>query len=537
MKRYTLIYIIAFILFGSNTASAQMSMEDQESAATNIRKLANAYWIILSQYVDSVSSEKITENAITSMLDNLDPHSSYLNKEEVKSSNETLQGNFEGIGISYNMIEDTLTVIETISGGPCEKLGVLPGDKIIYVNDSTIAGVKMPTTNIMKRLRGPKGTRVNIKILRQGKWIPFSIVRDKIPIYSIDAAYMISPNIGYIKINRFAATTYTEMLKAIMKLKSDGMSKLIIDLQSNGGGYMQSAVNIVDEFLPDNKTIVYTEGENTPKEVLRTQNSNGIFEDGKMVILINEYSASASEILSGAIQDWDRALIVGRRSFGKGLVQRPFTLNDGSEIRLTIARYHTPSGRCIQRPYTGGKEAYEKDMKKRYEHGEFVSADSINLPDSLKYSTLLLKRTVYGGGGIMPDVFVAADTTTMSQLDKEIFNNGIPNTVSLSYTDKHRRELELYNNVKTFEKKFDTTNLLKDVESELANKKIAYTAKEWEDSKELVSLRTKALVARNIWGIEAYYQIVNEEDNIVKKAIEILSDENKYEQLLQTNKK
>jgi carboxyl-terminal processing protease len=383
--------IIFILLFGvfANVLFAQGISSIQQ------RKLTNALTAISNLYVDTVNDKKLVETAIEAILKELDPHSSYIPKEEVDRVNEPLEGSFEGVGIQFQMLEDTLLVVQTIAGCPAEKVGVLPGDRIIYIGNELIAGVKMQNSDIMKRLRGPKGTEVTVKILRNGKaeLMEFKIIRDKIPIYSVDASYMIDKEIGYIKINNFGSTTVSEFQKAFNTLQKKGMKHLILGLQGNGGGYLNAAIQLSDEFLDKNKMIVYTQGLNQPKSVAEST-SIGSFEKGKLIVLIDEYSASASEIVSGALQDWDRAIIVGRRSFGKGLVQRQFPLIDGSMMRLTTARYYTPTGRSIQKPYKDGKDKYQRDLIDRYNNGELLHADSIHFPDSLRYQTLNLKRTV-----------------------------------------------------------------------------------------------------------------------------------------------
>ena len=366
-----------------------------------MRKLQYAEVAITNLYVDSVDEKKLVEDAIRGMIDKLDPHSSYLTPKEVKSLNEPLNGNFEGIGVQFNMIEDTLLVIQPVTNGPSERVGIIAGDRIVSVNDSAIAGVKMSKEEIMKRLRGPKGTKVELGVVRLG-------IKDK----SIDATYMIRPGIGYIRIGSFGATTHQEFVESLNKLKAEGMQHLILDLQENGGGYLKAAVDISEEFLKKGDLIVYTEGRKVPR-MDYTANGNGAFQEGKVVVLVDGYTASAAEIVTGAIQDQDRGIVVGRRTFGKGLVQRPVDLPDGSMIRLTIAHYYTPSGRCIQKPYTKGDgKDYAMDMMKRLKSGELTNADSIHFADSLKYETLREHRTVYGGGGIMPDEFVPLDTSS-----------------------------------------------------------------------------------------------------------------------------
>ncbi len=523
MKRTTL-----FILSFTFCLGAFSQYLDQ----FQLQKLGFSLSAISKFYVDSVNQGKLTEYAIEGMLEKLDPHSSYLSPAEVKSANESLQGSFEGIGISFNMVNDTVTVIQSITGGPAEKLGILPGDKIIYVSDSLIAGVKMQTSDITKRLKGTKGTKVKVKILRDKRLIPFSIVRDKIPIYSVDAKYMIAPGIGYVKINRFASSTHQEVMEAISALKKKGMKSLIIDLQENGGGYLQSAIELADEFLDSQKLILYTEGANQPKELFTCQKS-GDFETGKLVFLVDEYSASASEILSGAIQDWDRGLIIGRRTFGKGLVQRPLPLPDGSEIRLTVARYYTPSGRCIQRPYKEGKSKYEENILDRYKHGEFVSLDSISFPDSLRYKTLISERTVYGGGGIMPDIFVPADTTRYSKLHRELINDGIINKICLSYVDKNRKAiLSKYPSFEIYDKSFDDSVIFTQLKADADAKKINFPEGEWMKAMPLLKVQLKALIARDLWDTNEYFEVINTKNDFVKKALEILQDNEQYNKLL-----
>src|SRR5574344_335166 len=376
-----------------------------------LQKLNQAAAAINALYVDSVNQEQLVENAVEGMLKELDPHSTYIPQKEVQRANEVIDGSFEGIGIQFQMLNDTLFVIQTISGCPAAKVGVLPGDRILEVDGTAIAGVKKPNSDIMKLLRGKRGTDVVVKIKRAGvkTTIDFVITRDKIPIYSLDAAYMITPTIGYVKLNSFSSTTMDEFHKAMKELSKKGMQQLILDLQANGGGLLDAAIKLSDEFLNNNKMIVYTKGLNQPQSTARAT-ASGAFENTDLVVLVDEYSASASEIVSGALQDWDRAIILGRRTFGKGLVQRPIPLLDGSMMRLTVARYYTPSGRNIQKSYADGAEKYQKDLIERYNHGELQHADSIVFPDSLRYQTLRLGRAVYGGGGIMPDIFIPLDT-------------------------------------------------------------------------------------------------------------------------------
>jgi C-terminal peptidase (prc) len=499
------------------------------------RKLTNALTAISNLYVDSINDKKIVENTLESILKELDPHSSYIPKEEVERVNEPLEGSFEGVGIQFQMLEDTLLVVQTISGCPAEKVGVLPGDRIVYIDNELVAGVKMQNSGVFKRLRGKKGTEVLLKILRGGKseLLEFKVVRDKIPIHSVDATYMIGKDIGYIKVNNFGSSTVQEYESAFESLQKKGMKSLILSLQGNGGGYLNAAIGMADEFLSRNKLIVYTQGLSQPKSVAEAT-ATGDFETGKVIVLIDEFSASASEILSGALQDWDRAIIVGRRSFGKGLVQRQFPLIDGSMMRLTVARYYTPSGRCIQKSYKKGYEKYEMDLSDRYKRGEFLHADSIHFADSLKYQTLRLKRTVYGGGGIMPDIFVPLDTTQYTTLHKKLVALGVVNKVCVQYLDKNRAELKkkypVFEKYKAgFDVGEDFLNLL--VEA-AAKEKIIVDSAQFAVSKPLVKLQLKALVARDLWDMNEYYQIMDAENESLQKAIEILKTPGAYEKIL-----
>lgn len=531
MKKTTFLILL---LTTSFTLSAQFKM----SEASN--KVVTTMAVIENMYVDEVDKNKLAEDAIISLLEKLDPHSSYISANEVKEMNEPLEGNFDGIGISFNMMSDTLYVIETISGGPSEKVGILAGDRVIAVNDTTIAGVKMSTKDIMSRLRGPKGTTVNVKVLRRGSSTPldFKITRAKIPIYSIDAAYMINKTTGYIRLSRFGATTTKEFQEACNKLLKNGMANLILDLEGNGGGYLSAAIELADEFLTKNKLIVYTEGVHQPKQEVEST-SRGLFQQGKLAILISEGSASASEVLSGAVQDWDRGVIIGRRSFGKGLVQRQIPLQDGSMLRLTVARYHTPTGRSIQRPYTNGdSQSYHMDVIERYNKGEMMSADSIHFPDSLQYQTRINKRTVYGGGGIMPDYFVPIDTTRYSNYLYSIRAKGLINKIALHQVDHHRADiLKKYPNVDSFKDKYILSeSILSQLKAEAEAEKIEFKEDEYERSKPIINLLIKALMARDLYDMEAYFIIMNEENDVYKKALEIIQDDRLYNNLLMGKK-
>lgn len=474
-------------------------------------------------YVDSTDDNELTENAIVAVLKELDPHSVYIPKEELKKMNEPLVGNFEGIGIQFNILHDTLMVVSPISGGPSEKVGLRAGDKIIEVDGENIAGIGLQNSDVQKKLRGKKGTKVNVGIKRRSvkETLNFTITRDKIPIFSVDASYMATPEIGYIKVNRFAKNTITEFREGLARLQAQNMKHLIVDLRGNGGGYLKTAIQLADELLDDKKLIVYTEGNKNPKQEYYTTTKGG-FEKGKLVLLIDEGSASASEIVSGAIQDYDRGLIIGRRSFGKGLVQKPYTLPDGSAIRLTVARYHTPSGRCIQRPYANGKEEYYKEFTRRFNHGEYMNQDSIALPDSLQFETLNSKRTVYGGGGIMPDVFVPIDTTMSSVYFGKVNRKGLLNEFVLTYMDSHRDELKAkYHDVPSFKESFNAEQeILNDFIEYAANNEVEKDEEQINISRKLLTIRLKALIARNLWNTSAYYQIANDLNDSYLKAIE-----------------
>jgi carboxyl-terminal processing protease len=493
----------------------------------SMEKLYSTLQMIEYYYVDSVKQEKLTEDAIAGMLEKLDPHSVYISKSELKEMNEPLVGNFEGVGIQFNVLFDTITVISPISGGPSEKLGIKSGDRIVKIDGINVAGIKIKNEDVIKKLRGAKGTKVTVNIFRKGNkdLIEYTIVRDKIPLFSIDASYMASPTIGYIKVNRFAQTTMDEFRKALAELKAKGAVDLILDLNDNGGGYLNMAFELADEFLGANKLIVYTEGVKSPKKTY-TATSAGGFEKGKLVVLIDEGSASASEIVSGAIQDWDRGLIIGRRSFGKGLVQNQMPLPDGSAIRLTIARYYTPVGRSIQKPYKDGLEKYFSDLNNRYKHGELMNQDSIKMPDSLRYYTPN-KRAVYGGGGIMPDIFIPLDTTKTSHYFSELIRKGVINQFGLSYVDKKRGELlKNYPTFEVYKAKFQVDDaLLESLYSEADKEGIKRDAKGIQRVKEVLKVQLKALIARDLWKIDNFFEIINELNDSYKKALEVIKND------------
>ena len=480
-------------------------------------------------YVDTVQAAALTEKAIIHMLEELDPHSVYLSKEEVQSANEPLQGSFDGIGVQFQILHDTILVVEPIQGGPSEKLGIRSGDKIVKIDGDNVAGIGIKNSDVMKKLKGPKGTKVTVGIERNRETdlYYYTIVRDKIPIYSSDASYMVAPGIGYVKISRFAQTTAEEMRKAITELRADGMKDLVIDLQDNGGGLLDIAVEMCDEFISGDRLLVYTEGRSFPRDERRANpEKKGIFEKGRLIVLIDESSASASEILSGAVQDWDRGLIIGRRSFGKGLVQRPVRLPDGSMVRLTVQKYFTPSGRCIQKSYDDGLAEYEKDKEKRFKNGELFSLDSLNLPDSLKYYTNLKKRTVYGGGGILPDIFVPLDTSENSNYFSEMLRTGVNNDWVMNYTNAQRAALlEKYPDIKTFTAKYELPdNAMTEMIDMLTKKEVAFNEAQYKTSEHAMRLRTKALIARNLYDNEAFYVIINDLNPALKKAVQVLQD-------------
>ena len=522
------------------------TVQAQNSNNEALRKLQMAEFAITNLYVDKVDENKLVEEAIIRMLAQLDPHSTYNNAEEVKKMNEPLQGNFEGIGVQFQMIEDTLLVIQPVSNGPSEKVGILAGDRIVAVNDSAIAGVKMSTEDIMSRLRGPKDSEVKLTVVRRGvdDSLFFTVKRDKIPILSLDASYMIQPQTGYIRVNRFGATTAEEFVKALKALQKKGMKDLILDLQGNGGGYLNAAIDLANEFLQQKELIVYTEGRAARRSDFFAKGT-GNFKQGRLVVLVDEYSASASEIVTGAVQDWDRGVVVGRRTFGKGLVQRPLDLPDGSMIRLTVARYYTPSGRCIQKPYdntanldgrTGGEgsqEKYNQELTDRFNHGEMIHADSIHLADSLKVRTKRMERIVYGGGGIMPDFFVPIDTTRYTDYHRNLVAKGVVIKGVAKYIEKRRKELQnLYKKFEAFNEKFEIDDeMLAGLRTLADNEKIAFNEEQYSRSLPLIKTQLKALIARDLWDMNEYFQVMNATNSSVDQALKILN-EGKYEETI-----
>ena len=521
MKRY--IYLSLLCFFSFLPLSAQLKSDSP------LRKLQLAEMAITNFYVDSVNEQKLSEDAIRGMLKGLDPHSTYTDAKETKAMNEPLQGDFEGIGVQFNIIEDTLVVIQPIVNGPSQKVGILSGDRIVSVNDSTIAGTKISRVDIMKRLRGKKGTKVKLGIVRRGVngILTFVVTRDKIPVHTLNAAYMIRPGVGYICLESFGMKTHKEFMDAVKELEKQGMKSLILDLQDNGGGYLQAAVQIANEFLKDNEMIVYTEGRNVRRQNYKAI-GNGRLQKMRVYVLVNEFTASAAEIVTGAIQDNDRGTVVGRRTFGKGLVQRPFDFPDGSMMRLTIAHYYTPSGRCIQKPYKKGDlKDYEMDLEKRLKHGELTNPDSIHFDSSQKFYTLRNHRVVYGGGGIMPDYFVPLDTTKYTKYHRLLAAKNIIMNAYLKYVDANRTTLkDLYKSFDTFNKNYVVPqSLLDTIIAEGKKEKV-----EPKDKAELtatmpyIKVQLKALVARDLWDMNEYYRIWNEQSDIVNKAVKLASD-------------
>ena len=547
MKRYRL-FILAILAITTTALplSAQSDVFSFLKGGGPIKmpaanKIAQAEKIIEQCYVDTVDTDQLAQEAIKAMLATLDPHSTYSDPEETKELTTPLDGNFSGIGIQFNMLNDTLYVIQTTSGGPSEKVGILPGDRLIQADDSIISGVKRPNSSVIKILRGPKGTPVNLKILRKGvaQPIDFLVVRDDIPVYSIDAAYMADPTTGYIRLSRFSESTPKEISEAMAKLRKQGMKNLVLDLQDNGGGLLGSAIDLGARFLNRNDLVVYTNSPTMGEHYYATDR-DGEFRDGRVVVLVNQYSASASEITAGAIQDHDRGVIVGRRTFGKGLVQRPFPFPDGSMIRLTVSKYHTPSGRCIQKPYKrGNSDEYRKDILHRYEAGEFSSAVSILFSDSDKYSTLRTGRTVYGGGGVMPDVFVAVDTTGYSDYYRDLTAKGILNRFAISYVDANRKQLtRQYPTEESFISGFSVTPDMIDEMVRLGETdSVKPVPEQLEISRKTIEAILKGIIGRDLFETQTYFKVVNPVLNpVYVRGLAIINDPEEYHRLLSPSK-
>ena len=531
-------FLFAAVCLVSVAATAQIQpnrpQQPQTKGQMNSQKLATTLYLIENFYVDTANIDKVTEDAIVAALKELDPHSAYISKKDVEKANEPLVGSFEGIGVTFQLIRDTITVISPTAGGPSEKVGIMAGDQFIKIDGEESVGKKVDNEYVQKHLRGKKGTKVTVSVKRgnEKELLDFEITRDKIPLNSINAAYMLDNHVGYIKLDRFAQESTAEFKEAFTKLQSQGMESLIFDLRGNTGGYLNTAIELVDQFITEDKLIVFTEGIHSPRQEWRSTKA-GLYTIGKLVVLIDEGSASASEILSGAIQDHDRGVVIGRRSFGKGLVQRPFNLPDGSQMRLTTSRYHTPSGRCIQRPYEKGAEDYAKEMEKRLKHGEYYHADSIHFPDSLKYKTDG-GRTVYGGGGIMPDIFIPVDTAYNSKLYTNLVRKGALNRFTTDFGLKHRDEIKAqYVDFEHFNKSFiigsDLINGLKKAAEEA---KVEWDEEQFKHSEKFLLLQMKALIARNVWETQQYYQVMSTVDPGIQKALEVLGSEKTYKKLL-----
>ncbi len=539
MKKYKLlekiakngIVVIISIVFmiPASTVSAQESVQQNQLKFGRLLRLIDGY------YVDSVNIDELTEKAIVNVLSDLDPHSVYMSKDEVDKMNEPLVGNFEGIGISFNIFKDTLLVLTTISGGPSEKVGLLAGDRIIEVDKKNIAGTGLKNSDVFDLLRGDKGTSVELKVLRKNTpgVLDFTIIRDKIPINSLDASYMINESTGLIKLNKFSATTTDEFVDAMKELKKQNIQNLILDLRGNGGGYLKTAIEISEQFLKNGDLVVYTSGLNEPKREYNAS-SSGEFKQGNLVLLLDESSASASEIVAGAVQDWDRGVIIGRRSFGKGLVQKPYYLTDGSMVRLTTAHYFTPSGRCIQKPYEEGLNEYRKDYQNRMLSGEMFSADSIVFTDSLEYKTLLNGRTVHGGGGVLPDIFIPMDTSSHYSYINRLRRNNIVYNFALDYMDKNRNSLKSkYPRFKDFNAGFETSETMI---SEIVENGVKDGIEKNEESLQFglkdLKKEVKAILARDLYSRDDFYKVYYNDDEAIIEALKVIENQKNYNKLL-----
>lgn len=519
--RYSILFIFALLLIAKPSYTQG---DDPE-----LKKVQLAWQLISTFYVDSVDNHQMGEEAIKAMLENLDPHSVYIPAEEVEAMNEPLDGNFEGVGIEFMILKDTLTVVATIPGGPSEKVGLMAGDRIVEIDNENVAGVGLSNSDVFDLLRGPKGTEVRLSVLRNEKTLDFIVERDEIPIYSVEASYQMLPKTGYIKISRFAQSTHQEFREALLKLKKENIENLVLDLRGNGGGYLKAALDITDEFIGDRKLLLYTDGLAIPRSEYESS-SGDLWEEGKLIILIDQGSASASEIVAGAVQDWDRGVIVGRRSFGKGLVQRPFPLPDGSEIRLTVAKYYTPSGRSIQKPYDSGIQEYRSEIWDRLSHGELMHSDSVDLPDSLVFSTLKKNRPVFGGGGIVPDVFVPLDTSNYTDYYYDLVASGMVNRLVMDKLDIHRDEWKKeFNSFSEYKSRFVVPDhFIEELTERGENTGVALKKKQLEVSEKWLKLQIKALIARNIWGNSEYYQTLNPELPFFDDVIQLIEDQDLY---------
>ena len=515
------------------TGGSDLKAQDVQG---NTMKFGRLLRLVDSYYVDSTKVDDLTEKAIVEVLRNLDPHSVYISKAEVEKMNEPLQGNFEGVGISFNVFRDTLMVVTTVPGGPSEKVGLRAGDRIVSVDAKNIASIGLKNTDVYDLLRGKKGTKVEMKVKRKGEinLLDFTVIRDKIPINSLDASYMLNNSTGYIKLNKFSATTGSEFLEAIQALKANSkLNSLVLDLRGNGGGYLNAAIELADQFLTASKLVVYTEGLHAEKKEYNAT-PLGELELGKLIVLIDEGSASASEIVAGAIQDWDRGVLIGRRSFGKGLVQQPFPLTDGSMIRLTTAHYYTPSGRCIQKPYTKGVDEYQKDYIKRIENGELFSKDSVTENKAEKYLTKVNNRAVYGGGGVMPDLFIPLDTSKYYAYYNNLLRKNVVYTGVLDIMDDNRENFkQKYPDFKTFTQKFEVSDeMIEKILATAEKEGIKRDEKSIEFARPLMKRQMKGLIARDLFSMSYYFQIMNAEDETINKAVEVMTQKGAYEKIL-----
>jgi len=527
-KRYNFILPLLFaVMVALGMLIGSRFSPKQDNRASEYEKFSEVMTHIENSYLDTINKDQLLTDAIINVISDLDPHSFYIDRKELVTVNQDLGGNFDGIGVEFNILNDTIIIVSPISGGPSEALGIRAGDKIITIEGENVAGTGITTDGVRKRLLGKKGTQVNIQIFRssENRVIDFSITRDKIPLYSIDASYLVTPEIGYIKVNRFSSTTAKEFLTALKDLKNKGMNSLILDLSGNPGGYLEAAFRIADQFFSTKKLIVYTEGRARPRTEYFSTN-RGLFSQGKLVVIIDEGSASASEILAGAIQDWDRGILIGRRTFGKGLVQEQIPLSDNSALRLTVARYYTPSGRCIQKPFKGkAKNGYYMDMYHRYANGELTKKDSVHQVDSLKYETFN-GRIVFGGGGITPDVFVPLDTSYSSGLLSNVNRLGLVNRFTLEYIDKNRNSLEnTYDNFAAFDNNFDTKPIFRDFLDYAHKNKVNATAGDIEKSGIVIETQLKALIARQLFGPQSFFKVINQINEEFKKAIEVIQSD------------
>ena len=515
-------YVIAVRSTQNILGNISNKLQNYDNTSNKITELLN---IINRAYVDTIDIAQVNEAVIITALNQLDPHSSYIPKEDLETANEQLEGSFSGIGVQFNIQDDTIYVVDVISGGPSERAGLLPGDRIIEVNDTLFVGKEINNEKVFKKLRGPKNSEVHLGIVRRGtpETLYFNITREDIPVHSVDIAYMITPNTGFIAINSFGANTYAEFLTGLARIKAAGATSLIVDLRGNSGGYLDAAVNMINEFLERDELIVYVEGRAYPRYDIKATGS-GSFKKMPLTVLIDEFSGSASEIFAGAMQDNDRATIIGRRSFGKGLVQQPFNLSDGSQVRLTIARYYTPSGRCIQKPYTrGNAEDYETDIWNRYIHGEFFNADSIHLTDSIEYRTKN-GRIVYSGGGIMPDIFVPRDTSDISPYFTKLVNKALIYKFALKYTENNRTKLKEYTNWLPLNEYLNSLNLFDQLVTYAEKNGVTGSEKDKHTSYKLINEHINSYIVRNILGDDGFYPLLYSTDKTVKEALKLFEN-------------